>query len=151
MTEMSMFNYTIKHTPGKANGTADYLSKYPVEKQKSSDEDDVAHICHVNVTRVSTELGLLDPIVRGARMGVIGVSCDQENILIEDAATKAFQSYSNEELNKWQKEDAHIFKVREIISEKIRVSKNEINQFSVSAKTLLRQRKRFLIVKDLVN
>lgn len=61
VAEMSIFNYTFKHKPRKAND-ADYLPRNPVEEPIGSDEDNVVPICHVSATPSPPELGLLNSV-----------------------------------------------------------------------------------------
>lgn len=84
-----------------------------------------------------------------AIIGVIDVSDIQENLSTKDALTKHF-SYSHEELFNGQKEDVHVSKVMKVIREKVKVNKHKRKKLHVYTEKLLTQRKKLIIVKDLL-
>lgn len=136
-----MFNYTIKHKPGKADGNANYLSRCHVDESRDSDENDF-QICHVNATPIPTVLELPNSVVRRARLGISDVSFDQENILTRDATSKTILSYSNEELIKWQKDDVYISKVTKTDREKVRMNNHKLKNNTFLYMEVLRNNER---------
>lgn len=69
IAQMSVFDYTIHHKPGKANAPVDYLSRYATGEPAESDEDGDVPICSIDATSIPVVFGLFDFGQLHARLG----------------------------------------------------------------------------------
>lgn len=56
---MAMFNYEIKHKPARANGNANYLSRYPYEQPGVLEDVGDIVIRQITATSVPPKFALL--------------------------------------------------------------------------------------------